>query len=93
MIIAMDKKEDEAQVEHLIRLRAEGVGVSNLSPETREWMDVMVSLRALLCSVALEELNRIGLSGLPEALDELAQAGLTRTWGDSAGIYVDLLWL
>jgi hypothetical protein len=67
--------------------------VSDLSPETREWMDVMVSLRALSCSVALEELNRIGLSGLPEALDELAQAGLTRTWGDSAGIYVDLLWL
>jgi hypothetical protein len=56
-------------------------------------MDVMVSLRALSCSVALEELNRIGLSGLPEALDELAQAGLARTWGDSAGIDVDLLWL
>jgi hypothetical protein len=67
--------------------------VSNLSPGTREWMDVMTSLRATSCSAALEDLHQIGLSGLEDALDELAQAGLTRTWGGSAGVYVDLLWL
>lgn len=67
--------------------------MSNLGPETREWMDVMASLRATSRSVALEDLHRVGLSGLEGALSELERAGLTRTWGGSAGVYVDMLWL
>jgi hypothetical protein len=70
-----------------------GMDIEELSQETREWTQVMMTLRSTSRSVALDDLHAIGLSGLEPALQELEDGGFIHVWGGSSGVYVDMLWI